>query len=105
MALTTDLQLKADGAASIISMVTGYKPEVIEKQNGGALLSFNDTDRPAVTALIEKTMQEAINAPAGDLSLDLVPLLSPLALKYLLPVVIGLLVLGAVGGYFAGSSK
>jgi hypothetical protein len=100
--MDTEVTLKAQGAASLIQMITGYTPAIIEQPNGGALISFNEGDREAVTAQIESLITKAIKAPAGDVSFDILPVVSPLAFKYVLPVIIALILFGAAGGYFIG---
>jgi hypothetical protein len=103
--MNNEALLKANTASAIIKMVTGFEPLIIERPEGGALITFNEADRREVTALIEKTITKAIKAPPGDMSLDILPVLSPLAIKYLLPLIIGLVLIGAIGGYFIGYSK
>jgi hypothetical protein len=103
--MNDDALLKANTASAVIKMVTGFEPLIIEKQGGGAFVTFADTDRKKVTALIETTAKNAIKAPPGDVTLDIFPVVTPLLFKYLLPAVVVLVLIGAIGGYTLGHSK
>jgi hypothetical protein len=99
MYLTT--QIKAQAIAYGLKSVTGYDPLISERPDGTALISFNAFDLPAIRKNIESIALKA-GTSKGDVSVALKPIFIPLALKYLLPVILGLVAIGAVSGFFIG---
>jgi len=92
-------RLKAQTLAAAFKMITGFEPAVTERLDGTALLIFREEDLPKIRATIE-TLALKQGKSKGDVSVALAPIMSPLAIKYLLPVIAGIFIAGGIGGYF-----
>lgn len=96
-------QLRAQTLAAALKLITGYQPTVTERPDGSAMLYFNEADLPKIRQAIEAMAIHA-GKQKSDVGIAFAPLVTPLALKYLLPILLGLLAAGGVVGYLAAKS-
>ena len=95
-----ETELKAQTLATAMGMITGFKPSVSERPDGTALLMFSETDLPKIRKGLE-TLALRTGKGKGDVAVNFAPVITPLALKYALPVIVGVLVAGGIVGYLA----
>lgn len=91
-------QLKAQTLAAALKLITGYQPTVAERPDGTALLMFPESDLPAIRKAVENLALRAGRAKS-DVSIAFAPIVTPMALKYALPAVLGVLAAGGALGY------
>lgn len=84
MELTT--RIKAEAIAAGFKMMTGFAPAVTERPDGTAYLVFAQADVPKIRSKIEEIALKA-GKGGGDVSMSLSPIMTPLAFKYMLPVI------------------
>lgn len=90
--------LKAQAIAFGLKTVTGFDPLVSERPDGRALILFKQADLPQIRKNVEALALKA-GQGTGDVSVDLKPVLAPIAIKYMLPLILGAVAIGGVAGY------
>ena len=93
---------KAQALSAALKMIIGYEPIITETKEGRAVLMFNQTDLPRIRSALQAMAFKAGKAGQGDVSINLVPIVAPMALKYVAPVILGLVIAGGIVGYIAG---
>jgi len=91
-------QFKAQALAAAVKMATGHEPILSEKKDGTALLAFKKEELPQIRAGLEGLIVKA-GKTKSDIDFSLLPVVLPIALKYLLPAAFLLLAGGAIIGY------
>lgn len=90
--------------SSGLKSITGCDPVTYERPDGSAMIAFRESDLPQVRSAIEKAILKAGKAKT-DVSIALKPILVPLTLKYALPVILVLILLGGFTGYMLGRGR
>jgi hypothetical protein len=93
---------KAQALSAALNMVLGYQPVITETPQGKAVLYFKPEDLPKIRSALQAMALKAGKAGQGDVSVALAPVVAPLALKYVAPVVAGLVGAGLLAGYLIG---
>ena len=96
--METAVRLRAEITASALEQVVGKRPLVTERPNGSAYLIFNKADIPAV----QKSLESIFLRPATQkptVSVSFMPIVAPLVFKQAFPVILGLVLGGALIGY------
>lgn len=91
--------IKAQTLSAALKMILGYEPQIVETAGGKAVLNFRKEDIPKVRYALEAMAFKAGKARGGDVSVNLAPVVAPMALKYVAPVVGGLVLAGGIAGY------
>lgn len=94
MKLTTTI--KAEAVAAALGKLTGARP-VVHDVGGRAVIRWRDEDLPVARAWLDTQLSKGGGAPA-DVSVDLVPVVTPYAARTVLPVVLGVLLVGYIMG-------
>ena len=84
---------KAKATGLILSTVLGVEPKY-EYHDNYVRVYYPSTDLPAVRAKVN----EIATGPAGDVRIDWLPLTTPIAIKTVLPVAVGLIAAGFLIG-------
>jgi hypothetical protein len=90
--------IKAQTLAAALKMILGYQPQITETPDGRAVLVFNTQDIPKIRRALQAMAFKA-GKTGGDVSVNIMPVVAPMALKYVAPVVVGLVAAGAITGY------
>ena len=90
----------AQGIALAAAAATGIKPQVINRGTYYEVAWVNPADQVAMRQFI-RTQLTKPSVP-GEVRINFLPVIAPLALEYLVPAVAILVLLGYVGGRYMG---
>lgn len=96
--MSTNLKtsLKAEAISLALAKVTGRRP-IIEKTPAGVRIYWSDEDLPAVRAWFESQVSRVSDVPP-DITIDLLPVVSPYAVRNVAPAVLVTLAVGVLLG-------
>lgn len=89
---TLQVQLKATALASAIKAVTGQQPKIKYDSTGKALLYFTESQNN----ILRQYVENQLNKKSGEVTVEIAPIINPIAIKKALPYIIG-----TVAGSFA----
>lgn len=97
----------AGGYAAFIGSIAGTVPTVLEGPDASAIVVTDPMQRRALTAWLDNQVKGALSKgkEPGKVQYDISATLTPWAIKYVAPVLIGAFLAGWLGNYFFGGRR
>jgi hypothetical protein len=92
MSITTDIRAELISAA--VQQITGEKP-ILTKTESYTQISFTEGQKAKLQAFLRNQLEPK---PAGDIRIDTMPIIAPVALEKALPYLLGIAAVGFILG-------